>query len=214
MSKRQFPVMVNSSFESWLNRAARGRAKSFQSEVYPTLFKFGLLDDEHIQKYLRCESFEDIYKDALQENAQSVYALEQKFLVEELKAKKEEREDVWRFLRDDKSEAKSPKENGFIFRRIPGSDCTHNNLVLMGITVKNLEFIIDEKIYNEISTVKPTDEQRECYEMMSEIFDTFNKWNAKRKKNFESFIARENGLYVPNIHTILGLQWLRKKEKS
>lgn len=213
MSKRQFPVMVNVAFENWLNRAARGRAKSFKSEVYPTLFKFGLLNDEHVQKYLKSETFEDIYKDALQENAQSVYALEQKFLIENSKNEKE-REDVWRFLRDAKSEVKSPKENGFIFRRIPGSDDTHNNLVLMGITVKNLEFLIDEKVYTEISTLKPTDGQRECYEMMSEIFDTFNKWNAKRKKNFESFIAMENGVYVPNIHTILGLQWLRKKEKS
>ena len=213
MSKRQFPVMVNSSFEEALNRAARGRAKSFQSEVYPILFKFGLLNDEHVQKYLRCDTMESIYTDALQENAQSVYALEQKFLVENLKDEKE-REDVWRFLRDAKSEVKSPKENGFIFRRIPGSDDTHNNLVLMGITVKNLEFLIDEKVYTEISTINPTDGQRECFEMMSEIFDTFNKWNAKRKKNFESFIARENGLYVPNIHTILGLDWLRKKEKS
>jgi len=213
MSKRQFPVMVNVAFENWLNRAARGRAKSFQSEVYPTLFKFGLLNDEHVQKYLKCDTFEDIYKDALQENAQSVYALEQKFLVEELKGKKE-REDVWGILRDAKSEVRSPKENGFIFRRIPGSDSTHNNLVLMGITVKNLEFIIDEKIYNEISTVKPTDEQRECYEMMSEICDTFNKWNAKRKKHIECFFDMENGVYVPNIHKILGLEWLRKKEKS
>ena len=213
MSKRQFPVMVNFSFEDWLNRAAAGRAKSFKSEVYPILFKFGLLNDEHVQKYLNCDTMEDIYKDALQENAQSVYALEQKFLVENLKDEKV-REDVWRFLRDDKSEVKSPKEEGFIFRRIPGSDSTHNNLVLMGITVKNLEFLIDEKKYTEISTINPTDAQRECYEMMSEIFDTFNKWNAKRKKNFESFIARENGVYVPNIHTILGLQWLRKKEKS
>ena len=132
MSKRQFPVMVNVAFENWLNRAAAGRAKSFQSEVYPTLFKFGLLNDEHVQKYLKSETFEDIYKDALQENAQSVYALEQKFLIENTKNEKE-REDVWGFLRDAKSEVKSPKENGFIFRRIPGSDYTYKDYVLKGI---------------------------------------------------------------------------------
>ena len=204
MSKRQFPVMVNVAFENWLNRAARGRAKSFQSEVYPTLLKFGLLNDEHVQKYLKSETFEDIYKDALQENAQSIYALEQKFLVENLKSEKD-REDVWRFLRDAKSEVKSPKENGFIFRRIPGNDTTYNDFVLMGITVKNLEFIIDEKIYNEISTVKPTDEQRECFDMISEMCDTFNKWNAKKKKNLERFFSKENGVYVPNIRVILNI---------
>ena len=213
MSKRQFPVMVNVAFENWLNRAAAGRAKSFKSEVYPTLFKFGLLNDEHVQKYLKSETFEDIYKDALQENAQSIYALEQKFLVENLKGEKE-REDVWGFLRDAKSEVKNPKENGFIFRRIPGSDTTYNDFVLMGITVKNLEFIIDEKIYNEISTVKPTDEQRECFDMISEMCDTFNKWNTKKKKNLERFFSKENGVYVPNIRVILNIETLRKKEKS
>ena len=213
MSKRQFPVMVNVAFENWLNRAAVGRAKSFKSEVYPTLFKFGLLNDEHVQKYLKSETFEDIYKDALQENAQSIYALEQKFLVENLKSEKD-REDVWRFLRDAKSEVKSPKENGFIFRRIPGNDTTYNDFVLKGISIKNLEFIIDEKIYNEISTVKPTDEQRECFDMISEMCDTFNKWNAKKKKNLERFFSKENGVYVPNIRVILNIETLRKKEKS
>ena len=213
MSKRQFPVMVNYSFESFLNRSAAGRAKSFKSVIYPILLQFGLLDDEHVQKYLKCDTMEAIYNDALLENKQSVIALEQKAFVEEVKPEKE-REDVWRFLRDDKSEAKSPNENGFIFRRIPGSDTTYNDCVLKGITVKNLEFLIDEKVYTEISTINPTDEQRECYDMMAEIFDTFNKWNASRKKNFECFIAKKNGVYVPNINTILNMQWLRPKEKS
>ena len=213
MSKRQFPVMVNEAFEDWLNRAAAGRAKSFKSEVYPILFKFGLLNDEHVQKYLKCDTMEDIYMDAIQENAQSVYALEQKFLLEELKDKKE-REDVWGFLRDAKSEARSPKENGFIFRRIPGSDTTYNDFVLKGISVKNLEFLIDEKVYTELSTLKPTDEQRECFDMISEMCDTFNKWNAKKKKNLERFFSKENGVYVPNIRVILNIETLRKKEKS
>ena len=205
--------MVNVAFENWLNRAAAGRAKSFQSEVYPTLFKFGLLNDEHVQKYLKSETFEDIYKDALQENAQSVYALEQKFLIENTKNEKE-REDVWGFLRDAKSEVKSPKENGFIFRRIPGSDYTYKDYVLKGISVKNLEFLIDEKVYTELSTLKPTDEQRECFDMISEMCDTFNKWNGKKKKNLERFFSKENGVYVPNIRVILNIETLRKKEKS
>lgn len=207
--------MVNCSFEEWLNRAARGRAKSFQSEVYPILFKFGLLNDEHVQKYLNSGSMEDIYKDALQENAQSVYALEQKFLVEGLKPEKE-REDVWGFIRDAKSEAKSPKENGFIFRRIPGSDSTHNNLVLMGITVKNLEFLIDETVYTDIATINPSDVQKECYGMIEEICDIFNKWNTEKKtqKNFLNFFKMKNGIFYPNLNVVLNTEWLRPKGKS
>ena len=99
MSKRQFPIMVNSSFESCLNRAARGRAKSFQSEVYPALLRFGLLDDEHVQKYLSCDTMQSIFEDALLENKQSVMALEQKAFVEKQKPEKEQ-EDVWGFMRD------------------------------------------------------------------------------------------------------------------
>ena len=213
MSKRQIPIMVNCSFEEALNRAARGRAKSFKSQIYPILLKFGLLDDEHVRKYLNCDTMETIYNDALLENKQSVIALEQKAFVEEIKPEKE-REDVWRFLRDDKSEAKSPNEDGFIFRIIPGSDYTYNGLVLKGISIKNLEFIIDEKIYTDIATINPTDEQKECFEMISDICDTFNKWNSKRKKYFENFFTMKNGVYVPNINTILNTQWLRPKGKS
>ena len=213
MSKRQIPIMVNCSFEEALNRAARRRAKSFKSQIYPILLKFGLLDDEHVRKYLNCDTMEVIYKDALSENRQSVMVLEQMAVVESVKPEKE-REDVWGFLRDDKSEVKSPKEDGFIFRIIPESDYTYNRLILKGISIKNLEFIIDEKIYTDIATINPTDEQKECFEMISDICDTFNKWNSKRKKHFENFFTTKNGVYVPNINTILNTQWLRPKDKS
>ena len=74
----------------------------------------------------------------------------------------------------------------------------------------------DSRFYGKFALIpilEPSDQQ-ECYDMMAEIFDTFNKWNAKRKKNFECFIAKENGVYVPNIRTILNIESLRKKEKS
>ena len=74
--------MVNSNLEFELPRAARSKAASFKREVYPTLLNFGLLDDEHVQKYLNCVTMEEIYKDALKENRQSITLLEQKALVE------------------------------------------------------------------------------------------------------------------------------------
>ena len=177
------------------------------------LLEFVLLDDEHVQKYLSCKTMEEIYNDALLENRRSVLVLEQKAVVEEMKPEKE-RVDVWRFIRDDKSSVKSPKENGFIFARIPGSDNTYDDFVLNGISVKNLELLIDEKVYTDLSTINPSAEQQECYDMIAGMCDIFNKWNAKRQKHMELFFTNKNGLYVPNLHTILNLQWLRKKDKS
>lgn len=210
MTKRKMPVMVNYSFESELNRYAQSKANAFKRDIYPVLLEFGLLDDEHVQKYLNCETMEEIYYDALLENRRSVLVLEQKAVVEAMKPEKE-RVDVWRFLRDPKSEAKSPKENGFIFARIPGSDNTYNDFVLKGISVKNLELHVNKEIYTEISTINPSAEQQECYDMIAEMCDIFNKWNAKRQKHMELFFTKENGVYVPNLHTIFNLQWLRKK---
>lgn len=210
MTKRKMPVMVNSSFEASLIRFAQGKAKAFKRDIYPVLLEFGLLDDEHVQKYLSCKTMEEIYNDALLENRRSVLVLEQKAVVEEMKPEKE-RVDVWRFLRDPKSEVKSPKENGFIFARIPGSDNTFNDFVLKGISVKNLELLIDEKVYTDLSTINPSAEQQECYDMIAGMCDTFNQWNRKRQKHMELFFTNENGVYVPNLHTILNLQWLRKK---
>lgn len=215
MSKRQVPVMVNCSFEESLIRVAEGRAKSFKRDLYPVLLQFALLDDEHVQKYLKCDTMEDIFLDALSENKQSVMALEQKAFVEKQKPEKEQ-EDVWGFMRDPESRAKSPMENGFIFRKIPGSDYTYNEYVLKGISVKNLEFVIDKTVYANIATVIPSDEQKACFEMIAEICDTFNKWNATRKtvKNFPGFFRMKNGIFYPNLNKILNLEWLRPKGKS
>ena len=52
MSKKSIPTMVNSDLEFALPRAARNKAQAFKKDVYPTLLDFGLLDDEHVQKYL------------------------------------------------------------------------------------------------------------------------------------------------------------------
>lgn len=210
MTKKDFPKMVNLTLEEGLTNAANVVVRSFQNEVFPLLFKIGLLDDKHVKKYLASDTMEAIYKDALAENPAYIYSLEQKALIEELKEEGEEREDVWKIFRAPRCEVKSPKEDGFVFRLMPGLHRGCRNVLLKAISVNNLSFSIDNKFLTERSLVKPTDEQFELYNMVLEFCKAFNEKKYNKKYGIrEIFCSNENGAY-PNIHAILGLLWLRK----
>ena len=210
MTKKDFPKLVNTSLEEGLTRAADGAIRSFQKEVFPLLYKIGLLDDKHVKKYLASETMEAIYKDALKENPAYIYALEQKALLEELKEEPKDREDVWNIFREPKCEVNSPKEEGFVFRSMPGIDSRSRNLVLKAVSVNNLNFSIDKEFLAERCIVKPTDEQIELYNKAWEFCEFFNEKNLVRKYNIRQlFCSTEKGAY-PSINAILGLLWLRE----
>ena len=166
--------MVNSNLEFDLPRAARNKAASFKRDVYPTLLDFGLLDDEHVQKYLNCGTMKEIYEDALKENRRSITLLEQKALVEATKDEKQ-REDVWKFLRDSKSPVKSPKEDGFTFAPLPFSDYSNNGVITKALSVKDLDILVDEQFLKDLCVIKPSDEQRELWDMLEDFCEKFNK---------------------------------------
>ena len=207
MAKRTFPTMVNKSLEERLYHRAEFVVKRFNLEIFPLLLKFGLLDDKHIEKYLGCDTIEEIYKDALAENPSSIYALEQQAFIEELKENPEERADVWGFLRGSKSEAKSPKEAGFIFKPIPGADQRNRKLVLKALSVKNLTFSIDRELLREASIIHPTDEQIELYNMLSEFCEAYNSMTS-RKPITHILSTKSDGTLYPNVHSILGATWI------
>ena len=190
MSKKSFPTMVNSNLEFELPRAARNKAASFKRDVYPTLLDFGLLDDEHVQKYLNCGTMKEIYEDALKENRRSITLLEQKALVEAAKDEKQ-REDVWKFLRDSKSPVKSPKEDGFIFA---------------------LDILVDEQFLKDLCVIKPSDEQKELWDMLEDFCENFNKKNFHKKYHIGNlFIGDGNGIR-PNVYGVLyKYQWMHPK---
>lgn len=208
MATKSFPVVVNTSLEDGLNRRAEFIVKSFKAEIYPLLLKFGLLDDNHIRKYLACDTTEAIYSDALKENPSTIYALKQQAFVEELKEDPKQRIDVWSIFRDFRSEVKSPEEDGFIFRPIPGSNHHNRFVVLKALSVKNLCFSIDREFLKEISIVKPTDEQIELYNMVKDFCEAYNNNNFYKKRCVTNlFSSNANGIF-PNIHNILGLNWI------
>lgn len=102
-----FPVMSSDRRLDSLTRLAKIIITSYEEYIYPTLFRFGLLDDEHIEKYLSSPTMEDIYKDAMKgKERESIIYLEKQRLFSGI--------DIWESLRDPASTADSPKEEGFI----------------------------------------------------------------------------------------------------
>lgn len=212
MAKRNFPVVVNKNFEEGLNHMAEATVKGFNTEIFPLLLKFGLLDDKHVEKYLACDTTEAIYLDALAENPSSIYALEQEALVEELKENPKERKDVWSIFRGATTEAKTPSDEGFVFKPIPGADSRNRKAILKALSVKNLKFSIDREYLKEVSIVHPTDEQKELYSMLSDFCEAYNKKNWHKWKPINCVLfGNANGIY-PSVHNILGLSYIEIKK--
>lgn len=214
MAKKTFPVVVNRDFEYSLNHRAEVTVKLFNTEIFPLLLKFGLLDDKHVEKYLAADTMEAIYKDALAENPSSIYALEQEALVEEMKENPKERKDVWSMFRGSRTEAKNPSDEGFIFKPIPSADSRVRPYILKALSVKNLKFSIDREYLKEVSIVHPTEKQVELYNMLSDFCEAYNKKNFNKWKPIHYVLYGDaNGIH-PSVHSILGLTYLYEIKKG
>lgn len=210
MNKKTFSVMVNDSLKYDLYRSAEAKAKQFKNEIYPILLRFDLLDDEHIERYLNCDTTEDIYKDALKERRRIVFNLEQQYLLEKEKDEKS-RIDVWKFLRQYGSPVKSPNEEGFTFAKTPCSDCYYKDIVAMALSVKNGEILIDKDYLDEKSVIIPTDKQRELYDMLADFCEAFNAKKLHKPEGIRALFSYDKNGIFPNIHFILGKNFISKK---
>ncbi len=196
--------MVDERLADGLPKHAKFFVAKFKADIYPILYIFGMLDDKHIQKYLRSVSVEEIYKDALIENKEAVARLEQETLCDEER-------DVWKPLRMDCSPVKSPKEDGFVFRSMPLHDCGLRSILLKAISVKNGKLLIDESILLEASTIKPTSEQLELWDMLADFCERFNKKGLNKKHDIKVLFVQKEGGVCPNIYAVLRNLWIRKK---
>lgn len=208
MATKSFPVVVNKSVEDGLNHLAESTVKRFNTEIFPLLLKFGLLDDKHVEKYLAADTTEAIYLDALAENPGSIYALEQEALLEELKENPKERKDVWGIFRGTKTEAKSPSEEGFIFKPIPCADSRNRKFILKALSVKKLKFSIDREYLKEVSIIHPTEKQIELYNMLSDFCEAYNKKEFQKWKPINSVLFSNAKEVFPSLHNILGLSYI------
>jgi len=180
-------------------RVAHLIVNSFVSAIYPILYRFRLWDDQHIEKYLRSTSTEDIYIDAMQLNKERLT-----YLAEEAEY---QGEDFWKILRDESSPVKSPSEEGFVFVNMPYSDYEKRDIVVSSLSVKNRKLSINEKVLEEASLISPTEKQQELFTIVSNFCDELEKGGfLKYNPNELMYYSTNLRKFVPNVYSILGSQ--------
>lgn len=205
-NKRVFPTIVSYFREEEYNRVARNLVREYKSYVYPILLRFRLLDDEHIRKYLRCTTAEEIYKDAIKESKDRILFFEQEAYLNG--------EDFWEIIRDKQSPVKNPSEKGFIFKKMPSHDYNKRELIISSLSVNNREIEINEAILQEGSYVVPTEKQKELYNLVSDFCDELkNRGFSKRLIGTLFYNEPNTGKISPNIGNILGLTVFYEKKK-
>ena len=194
-----FPVMSSDRRLDSLTRLAKLIITSYEEYIYPSLFRFGLLDDEHIEKYLSSPTMEDIYKDAMKgKERESLIYLEKQRLFSNI--------DIWESLRDPASTADSPKEEGFIFKPMPYHETPAKTAVLKALSVKDCKIEVNNKVLAEISVIKPTAKQKELFNRLSEFMEWAKKNNLS-KSILSYFYTDTKGETQVSVRAILGVLW-------
>lgn len=194
-----FPVMSSDRRLDSLTRLAKNIITSYEEFVYPTLFRFGLLDDEHIEKYLSSPTMEEIYKDAMKgKERESLIYLEKQRLFSNI--------DIWESLRDPASTADSPNEEGFIFKPMPYHETPSKTAVLKALSVKDCKIQVNNEALAVMSIIKPTATQREIYNHLSELLEWAKKNNLS-KSILSYFYTDTKGETQVSVKTILGVLW-------
>lgn len=190
----KFPVLVADRLLFQLERLAEYFAKYFERDIYPIIHRFGLLDDEHIRKYMECDTVEEIYKDAMAKDADGLLYAEKAALYSDT--------DIWAPIRDKNSPVKSPREEGFIFAQTPLSGHEYKKYVIKALSVKDGHILIDKEILLDESIIKPTDKQRELYELVLNFCKDLEQMKESTRLPGTLFIY-QNGKIRPNINGIL-----------
>jgi hypothetical protein len=201
--KKKLPTLVSDFKKVSLKRIARYMASDFHSFIYPVLLKFGLLDEVHVKKYLTCETTEEIYNDALAENPDFIKYLDNVSLYGN--------EDVWAAIRDKNSPVKSPKEEGFIFAPMPGSESRLFKSASKTLYLEDGKILVDDKILENECIITPTDRQQELYEMVKDFCDALKEKNYHKNYINSLFMYGSDGI-MPNIQGIIGTIWVSIKK--
>lgn len=201
---KEFPVMVSDFLHTELLRAAKNFVGEFTSGVYPMLYKFGILDDEHILKYLFTRSRQDIYEDVLRDAPEVIKGLEQDALFEPDR-------DVWGIFRDYLSPVKSPLEDGFIFAKMPMSDYSKRNVICKSLSVKDKVISVNEEVLINACIIHPTEKQKKLFYLLSDFCEKFNDGGYNKEWVVNNLFVHSDKGVRPSIKIILGKYSISQK---
>lgn len=180
--KHPFPVCINFRKQLDLQRKALLFIKEFESGVYPVLFKFDILDEKHIVKYLGCISFRAIYEDLLTERPDRIAYLEQEERFSGTDHWSMFRDSVKSYHNDPQKEGKvSPGDPAFVFAKMPLSNCSLREQLIGCISYEKGQLVIDYGKIEQLSVVHPTDRQLAMFEILSELCDRLKKEGLSRE---------------------------------
>lgn len=202
-NKKKLPVLVSNFKLVELNRTANRFAKDFSGGIYPVMLKYGVLDEPHIKKYLQCETMEEIYKDAMRENPETIKRMEQMSIFCDT--------DAWAEIRDCNSPVKSPTEKGFIFAPMPLKDYNYRKSIIRAISIKDGDLFVDEKILEEECIIKPTEKQQKLYEIAAEFCETLKEMGFHKRSVNSILVNTSNGI-KPSISGIMDSYTLSEKK--
>lgn len=193
---KQLPVLRSTRKFLALKTAADNLVNAFTKSIIPTMNRLGITDDEHIRKYLYSFSMEDLYLDAISENAEKIKVYESMY--ESLGR------DYWAALRDRKCDVKSPQKEGFVFAQLPIARTTpvYRDSVLKAISVNDGVLQIDEKVLENECIIHPSEKDVELYHLIEEFCSKFEALNYK-KRSLQSVITYKNGHLAPNFTGIV-----------
>ena len=201
---KEFPVMVN-AYQAWrLPLAAEQFVEEFTGGIYPILHKFGILDDEHIKRYIYSLSRKDIYEDVLRDTPDVIRGMEQDQLFEPER-------DVWRIFRYSRSPVKTPQEEGFIFASMPMACYSNRYFICKSLSVHNKEIKIDEDFLLNGCIIKPTEKQKELWALLSDFCQKFNEGGFYKKWFANHLFIHSNKGIKPSIEMLLGRTDISRK---
>lgn len=227
---------VNRTREERLCYRIRKIVKQFQEGVIPLLGAYGLLDEKHVKKYLRCDSFKAIYDDIIaDEEKERLFKLlsaqgidpEKQFKYTTLELPDGESEYI---VSDDTNAFGHPikliRENTKRVEKsrwnpIPGAEYNGETdrdgkplreVLLSFISYKGGALIIDFAAIREESYYRPTEAQCKVYDAISNCLDTLKSYGIKGYEEIRGLVVydRSKGV-IPFAKEIMCHKRLRAK---
>ena len=164
------------------------------------------MDDDHVNKYITCESCEDIYLEIIKDpynNSLTNYL--------------QQTDDFWMmfsgkvfYVKDDnlkedtepKLKILRPGDKDFEFKKLPCGLIENANLLVNTLTYKNGNFIIDKAKIEDLCVVHPTEKQQAAYDLCAQFCEDLQKIGCGDKQISQILKWDMSGNAKPNIDGI------------